>query len=347
MKITPIVKFFFILLISFSASADIQMLTGAGASFPYPIYSKWFAEYNKKNPNIEINYQMIGSGGGIRQLLAKTVDFGASDAPMKERELKKSQSPIIHIPTVLGSVVISYNLPGLKEPLNLDGAVLSKIFMGEIKNWNHADIQALNKKAKLPQKSIVVVRRSDSSGTTFVFTDYLAKVSPQWKKTVGTAKTVKWPTGLGGKGNPGVAGQIANTPGSIGYIEYNYAAQNKLAVASIKNAAGEFIAPSTSAVSMAAESFVKTIPDDFRISITEPQGKGAYPISAFTYILIYRDMPKDKAVILKDFLVWAMDEGQKMASQLSYAPLPKALVKKVKAKINGVNEKPIKTASLQ
>ncbi len=347
MKSSLIIKVLFTLLISVSASADTKMLTGAGASFPYPIYSKWFAEYNKKNPDVEINYQMIGSGGGIRQLLAKTVDFGASDAPMRERELKKSQSPIIHIPTVLGSVVVSYNVPGLKESLKLDGAVLAKIFMGEIKEWNHAEIQALNKSAKLPQKSIVVVRRSDSSGTTYVFTDYLAKVSPRWKKTVGTAKAVRWPTGLGGKGNPGVAGQIANTPGSIGYIEYNYAAQNKLAVAAIKNAAGEFIAPSTQSVSMAAESFVKTMPEDFRVSITEPAGKGAYPISAFTYILIYKDMPKEKAIVLRDFLVWAMDEGQKMASQLSYAPLPKALVEKVKAKINGVNEKPIKTASLQ
>ena len=318
---------------SMGVSADTILINGAGASFPYPIYSKWFAEYKKVKPNVEINYQMIGSGAGIRQLLAQTVDFGASDAPMGKREMKRSRQPVLHIPTVIGAVVVSYNIPGLQKNLRLDGNLLAEIFMGKVSRWNDPKIAALNSNVTLPDTEIVVVHRSDSSGTTYVFTDYLSKVNPDWKKTVGHAKTVRWPKGLGGRGNPGVAGQIKNTPGAIGYIEFNYAQQNDLKTADLKNQAGEFVSPSKGATTKAAMNFMDKMPEDFRISITNPPGKGAYPISAFTYILAYNSMVGSKAQVLSDFIGWAMGPGQAMAGDLSYAPLPDALIKKVKASV--------------
>ncbi|MES2770033.1 MAG: phosphate ABC transporter substrate-binding protein PstS [Bdellovibrionota bacterium] len=325
----------FFIMVSFTAVASAaQLINGAGATFPYPLYSKWFSEYNKQNPNVKINYQSVGSGAGIKQLLAKTVDFGASDAPMKDDELKSAGAPVVHIPTVLGAVVVSYNIPGVSTSINLSPTLVSDIFMGKIKKWNDPKIAAENAGVKFPDTAVTPVYRSDGSGTTSVFTDYLAKVSPEWSEKVGAGKAVKWPTGLGGKGNEGVAGVLKQTPGSVGYVEQVYAVTNKLPVASIKNAAGKYVQPSFESVSAAAEGALKTMPADYRVSITNAAGATSYPIAAFTYILVYKKMNATTGKDFVQFLKWSMGQGQSFAKDLAYAPLPKSLVTKVEATIS-------------
>jgi phosphate transport system substrate-binding protein len=301
------------------------LINGAGATFPFPLYSKWFSEYNKLHPDLRFNYQSIGSGGGVKQITEKTVDFGASDSPMTDAEIQKAPG-IVHIPTVLGAVVVVYN--GAPAGLKLTPELLADIFLGKITHWNDPKLQAVPGQPKLPDVAITVVHRSDGSGTTGVFTDYLAKISPTWKTQVGAAKAVKWPVGLGGKGNEGVTGSVKSTPGSIGYVELAYANQNKLTMASIKNADGEFVSASIESTSAAAAGV--EMPADFRVSITNAKGKGSYPISSFTYVLIYKeqaDAAKGKAI--GQFLWWAVHEGQKLAAPLDYAPLPKPVVAKV------------------
>jgi phosphate transport system substrate-binding protein len=305
--------------------AAAQDLTGAGATFPQPIYSKWFSDYAAKT-GVKINYQSIGSGGGIRQLSEQTVDFGATDAPMSDAELAKAKGgPIMHIPTVLGAVVVTYNLPELKRPLRLDGTTLADVFLGKITKWNDARIAALNPGVKLPATDILVVHRSDGSGTTYIFTDYLAAVSPAWAAKPGKGKEVQWPVGLGAKGNEGVAGQVKQTPGAIGYTELAYATQNKLATASIANAAGEYVAPVIASVTAAAAGAAAKLPanTDYRVSIVNAPGKGVYPISSFTWIIVYEKQTNAvKGKKLVDFLRWALTEGQGSAPSLDYAPLP-------------------------
>jgi phosphate transport system substrate-binding protein len=313
-------------------------LNGAGATFPYPIYSKWFSEYHKLHPGIEINYQSIGSGGGIRQVIAGTVDFGASDGPMTDEQLKEAKIKILHVPTVLGADVPAYNIPGVTGELKFTPQVLAGIFLGKITNWNDKAIAAANPGVNLPNQDIIVVHRSDGSGTTYIFTDYLAKISPEWKNQVGKGTSVKWPsgTGIGGKGNEGVAGSIRTLPGSIGYVELIYAVQNNIAYGSVRNSAGVFLKASLEGVTAAAAS-VKSMPADFRVSITNPPGKDAYPISSFTWLLIpaqSKDPAKGK--ILADFLNWMVTDGQKMAAPLSYAPLPDSVAEKVKEEIKQV-----------
>ena len=309
-------------------AADSLLINGAGATFPYPIYSKWFSEYYKLHPTLQFNYQSIGSGGGIKQITDKTVDFGASDGPMDDKQLAKAPG-ILHIPTVLGAVVIVYNQPGL-DGLKLSGETLAGIFLGDIKKWNDPRIAADNAGTPLPDAEVTVAHRSDGSGTTYIFTDYLGKVSPDWKKKVGVDKSVKWPAGLGGKGNEGVTGIVRQTPGSIGYVELAYATQNKLPMAAMKNAAGKSIAPSIESTSAAAAGVA--MPDDYRVSITNAAGDAAYPISGFTWLLVYKDQPDPrKGVALADFLWWAIHDGQKLAPALDYAPLPEAVVKKIEA----------------
>lgn len=315
-----------------SVSFAAQLINGAGATFPFPLYSKWFSVYNKQNPSVKINYQSIGSGAGIKQLISKTVDFGASDSPMSDEELKSAPAAIVHIPTALGAVVIAYNVPGLTS-LNLSPELISDIYMGKIKKWNDPQILAENPGIKFPATYITPVYRSDGSGTTAVFTDYLAKVSPEWKKQVGAGKAVKWPQGLGGKGNEGVSGVLKQIPGSIGYTEQVYAITNKLPVASIKNAAGKYIQPSLESVSAAAEGALKEMPADYRVSITNAAGKNSYPISSFTYLLVYKKLDAKNGKELVKFLKWSMTKGQSYAKDLSYAPLPKPLIKKVEATI--------------
>jgi len=312
-------------------------LQGAGATFPNPLYQKWLSEYGKLHPNVRIDYQSIGSGGGIKQIQALTVDFGASDSPMKDEDLKAAPGPILHIPTVLGAVVLTYNLTGINEPLRFSPEVIADIFLGKIKNWNDARIKADNPRANLSGSDITVVHRSDSSGTSAVFTDYLSKVSSEWKEKVGSGPAVSWPVGVGGKGNEAVTGQIKNTPNTIGYVELAYAAQNKLPVASIKNQAGEFIQPTLDAVTAAAAESLATTPEDLRVSITNAAGKGAYPISSYTYILVYKeqkDAAKGKALV--DFLWWGIHDGESYARDLQYAPLPKEIVTRAEAKINAI-----------
>jgi phosphate transport system substrate-binding protein len=307
--------------------AQTQQINGAGATFPFPIYSKWFSEYNKKFPNVQINYQSIGSGGGIRQLTAQTVFFGATDGPMTNDQLLAAPAKIMHFPTVLGAVVPVYNVGGVGE-LKLTGAVLSGIFLGTIAKWNDPQIAKLNPGVKLPGDDITVVHRSDGSGTTYIFADYLAKVSPEWKKKVGVNTALNWPAGLGGKGNEGVAGLVKQTPGSIGYVELIYALQNQIAYAAVQNMNGKFVKASVDAVTAAAASAVSAMPADFRVSITNAPGDAAYPISSFTWLLFY-ESPKDKgaAKTMVDFMKWALIDGQKFAAQLGYAPLPDGVVK--------------------
>ncbi len=326
--------FFAFFLITLSASAGPTMITGAGATFPFPIYSKWFAEYEKVNPEVRINYQSIGSGGGIRQLIEGTVDFGASDAPMDQAEKDKAKRPVLHVPTVLGAVVISYNLD-LPKALRLDGAAIGDIFIGKIKKWNDPALAKLNPDLKLPEKDIVLVTRSDGSGTTAVFTDYLAKVSPAFKEKVGAGKSVQWPVGVGAKGNEGVSGMVKQTPGALGYIELVYALNNRMAVAEVKNAKGSFIMPSAKAVSAAAAPVVKDmLANEFQLSITNSPGKDAYPISSFTWLLLHEKLSKQKGENLKGFLKWALGKsGQDMAESLYYAPLPKNLAVAVLKKV--------------
>jgi phosphate transport system substrate-binding protein len=312
-------------------------LQGAGATFPNVLYQKWISEYEKPHANVKIDYQSIGSGAGIKQIQARTVDFGASDSPMKDEDLKAAPGPILHIPTVLGAVVLTYNLVGINEPLRFSPDVIADIFLGKIKKWNDARIKADNPNANLPGSDIVVVHRSDGSGTSAVFTDYLSKVSAEWKGKVGTGTSPAWPVGIGGKGNEGVTGQVKNTPNTIGYVELAYANQNGLPVASIKNGAGEFVQPTLEAVTAAAREALGTTPEDLRVSITNAAGKGAYPISSYTYILVYQeqsDSGKGKAVV--DFLWWGIHDGQSYAKDLHYAPLPNEIVQRAEGKINSV-----------
>ena len=310
------------------AAQQKMQINGAGATFPYPIYSKWFSEYNKLHPNVEINYQSIGSGGGIRQISNQTVFFGATDGPMTNDQLLAAPSKILHFPTVLGGVVPVYNIPGVNAELKFTGQVLADIFLGKIANWNDKAIVALNPGVNLPGTGITVAHRSDGSGTTYIFVDYLGKVSPEWKMKVGVANAVNWPTGVGGKGNEGVAGLVQQTPGSIGYVELIYALQNKISYGSVQNLAGEFVKASEAAVTAAAASATAKMPADFRVSITNAEGKGVYPISSFTWLLLY-ESPKDKvqAKTMLDFMNWALTDGQKFCTELGYAPLPAEVVK--------------------
>ena len=310
-------------------------LNGAGATFPYPMYSKWFSEYHKDHPGVEINYQSIGSGGGIRQVLAGTVDFGASDGPMTDEQLAQSKTKILHVPTVLGADVPAYNL-NVTEELRFTPEALAGIFLGRITSWNDPALAQPNPGVKLPNQPIIVVHRSDGSGTTFIWTDYLSKVSADWKNQVGTATSVKWPVGLGGKGNEGVAGMLRQMPGAIGYVELVYAVQNKIPYGSVKNSAGEFVKASVESVTAAAAS-VKNMPADFRVSIVNAPGKDAYPISSFTWLLIpVQSKDAAKGRILADFLNWMVSEGQGMTTNLTYAPLPEGVAAKVKAEIKQV-----------
>src|SRR3954463_5580910 len=308
--------------------ASKLLINGAGATFPFPLYSKWFSTYNKIHPDVQINYQSIGSGGGIKQVTEKTVDFGASDAPMSDEELSRAQG-IQHIPTVMGAVVLVYNVPGLQS-LRLTPETLAGIFLGKISNWNDPALAKDNPGAKLPDTPIAVAHRSDGSGTTYSFTDYLSKVSAQWKSGPGTGKSVNWPAGLGGKGNEGVTGLVKQNEGGIGYVELAYANQNKLSTAELKNAAGQWVKPTLEAVSAAAAE--AGIPEDFRVSIVNQPGKAAWPISTFTYLLVYRESSDTvKGDALLEFVWWAEHDGQKLAPSLDYAPLPKPVTARVEA----------------
>lgn len=310
-----------------TAYAQSVQIDGAGATFPYPIYSKWFSEYNKLHPDVMVNYQAIGSGGGIRQLTSQTVFFGASDGPMTDEQLKAAPDAILHLPTVLGGVVPIYNIEGVKTQLKFSGPVLADIILGKITNWNDAALAKENPSVKLPNEEITVVHRADGSGTTYIFVDYLSKVSPEFKDKVGVGTSVQWPVGIGGKGNPGVAGLVKQTPGSIGYVELIYALQNKIAYGSVKNAAGEYVSASLDSVTAAAAGAAKAMPADFRVSITNAPGKGVYPISSFTWLLLTEN-PKDKerARMMVDFVKWALADGQKYCADLGYAPLPESVV---------------------
>lgn len=311
-----------------SSSSGSVDLTGAGATFPTPLYSKWFSDYAAKT-GVRINYQSIGSGGGIRQVSEQTVDFGASDGPMSDEELGKAKGGrILHFPTVIGAVAIVYNLPELKAQLKLDGAAVADIFLGRITKWNDARLAALNPGVTLPGSDILPVQRSDGSGTTYVFTDYLAAVSPAWRSGPGRGKEVQWPGGIGAKGNEGVAGQVRQTPGAIGYAELAYAEQNNITVAAVKNAAGEFVTPSVESATAAAAATANALPadTDYRVSIVNAAGAGAYPISSFTWLLVHETQPDaTKGKKLVDFLRWALTDGQKQAASLHYAPLPAAM----------------------
>jgi phosphate transport system substrate-binding protein len=315
--------------------ASAQMLiNGAGATFPYPIYSKWFDTYAKVDPSVRFNYQSIGSGGGQKQILSETVDFGASDGPMSDENLAKAPRKLLHIPTVAGADVVSYNLSGVTS-LKLDGPTLADIFLGKITKWNDPRLVSLNDGTNLPDQDIVVVHRSDGSGTTYIFVDYLSHVSPEWKTKVGTSTSVNWPAGLGGKGNEGVAGQIKQVPGAIGYIELAYAKQNKLPFADMKNAAGNYITASLDSVTEALAT--ATIPDDFRFSMVNPPGAKAYPIAGATWLLVYQEQ-KDplKGKKLVEFLKWAYKDGERLATALDYAPLPENVIQRVLARIDEI-----------
>jgi len=316
-------------------------LTGAGATFPYPMYSKWFNQYQKSHPDVQINYQSIGSGGGIKQVTEGTVDFGASDGPMNDKQLaefkQKRGCEILHFPTVLGADVPSYNLPGVTAALKFTPDALADIFLGKITKWNDPKIQKANPNVKLPGNDIVVVHRSDGSGTTYVWVDYLSKISPEWKQKVGVGTSVNWPVGLGGKGNEGVSGQIKQTEYSIGYIELIYAIQNHLPCGEVRNQSGTFVKADLASVTAAAAGAAENMPDDFRVSITNAPGKNAYPISSFTWLLIpskFHDATKQK--VIKDFLQWMLGPGQAQTAALSYAPLPKQVVAKETAAISKI-----------
>jgi phosphate transport system substrate-binding protein len=319
-----------------TAQAD---LTGAGATFPYPIYSKWFADYAAQT-SVRINYQAIGSGGGIRQLSDGTVDFGASDSPMTDGELQKTKGGrVLHFPTVIGAVVVVYNVPGVTTALQLDGNVLADIFLGKVRKWNDGKIAKLNPGVSLPARDILVVHRSDGSGTTYIFTDFLSSVSKEWLSGPGRAKEIAWPIGLGGKGNDGVAGQVKQIPGAIGYVELAYARQNKLPFASIKNAAGTFVAPSVESATAAAEGVAAKLnpKSDYRISIANAPGGQAYPITSFTWLIVYQDQTDPiKGKKLIDFMKWALTSGQASAAALDYAPLPKAIADRLVERLGSI-----------
>jgi phosphate transport system substrate-binding protein len=312
-------------------------LNGAGATFPYPIYSKWFSEYHNAHPDVQINYQSIGSGGGIRQVLAGTVDFGASDGPMSDQQLAEAKVKLLHIPTVLGAVVPAYNVSGVSGELRFSPETIANICLGKITNWNDKAIAADNPGVKLPDRSIVLVHRSDGSGTNYIFTDYLSKVSTEWKNGPGKGTSVKWPVGIGAKGNEGVAGMIRQMDGAFGYVELIYALQNKIPYGAVKNAAGNWVKGSLDGATQAAAT-VKQMPADFRVSITNAPGKEAYPISSFTWLLVpVQSKEANKGKILVDFLHWMLDNGEKDATQLAYAPLPENVAAKVKESIKQVH----------
>ncbi len=302
-------------------------ITGAGATFPYPLYSKWFYEYSNSHPGVNFNYQSIGSGGGIRQITAGTVDFGASDAPMTDDEMAKLPGPILHVPTAIGAVTVVYNLAGVGSGLRLAQDVLVDIYLGKIRKWNDPRIASLNPGLRLPGADIVVATRSDGSGTTDIFTNYLSTVSPEWRAKVGRGKSIRWPAGLGGKGNEGVAGLVKQTPGAIGYVELAYAKQNRMPMAALKNREGAFVLPSIASTTAAAAGAAKTMPADFRVSLVDAPGKDSYGICGMTWLLVYRnqkDPEKGKALV--SFLKWAIRDGQKIGPTLDYAPLPKPVV---------------------
>ena len=309
------------------AAAQNLQIDGAGATFPNPIYSKWFSEYNKLHPNVQINYQSIGSGGGIRQLTNQTVFFGATDGPMTNDQIQAAGERILHLPTVLGGVVPVYNVPGVGADLRFSGALLADIFLGKVTKWNDPAIAKENPGVSLSASDVTVVHRADGSGTSYIFCDFLAKSSPEWKQKVGVATSVNWPTGVGGKGNEGVAGLVKQTPGSIGYVELIYALQNKISFGAVKNSAGEYVKASLDSVTAAAAATEGKMPPDFRVSITNAPGKNAYPIASFTWLLFY-ESPKDKAKAkaMVDFMRWALSDGQKYAPELGYAPLPASVV---------------------
>ena len=309
-------------------AAQTMQINGAGATFPYPIYSKWFSEYNKLHPNVQINYQSIGSGGGIRQVTNQTVFFGATDGPMTNDQLLAAPGKILHFPTVLGAVIPVYNIPNVNAELKFSGQALADIFLGRITKWNDPAIAKLNGGVNLPATDITVVHRSDGSGTSYIWVDYLAKVSPEWKSKVGVSTSVNWPTGIGGKGNEGVAGLVTQTPGSLGYVELIYALQNKISYGLVQNMSGEFVRASEQSVTAAGGAAAMKMPPDFRVSITNAEGKSVYPVSSFTWLLLYEN-PKDKqqAKVMMDFMKWMLTDGQKFAGQLGYTPLPDAVVK--------------------
>src|SRR5512139_518581 len=323
-----------------AASAEPLMINGAGATFPYPLYSKWFYEYSNANPGVRFNYQSIGSGGGIKQITAGTVNFGATDAPMTEEEMKKTPGPILHIPTALGAVVVVYTLDKVESELKLTPDVLAGIYLGKITRWNDPKIAELNKTVTMPNADIVVAHRSDGSGTTDIFTNYLTTVNTEWRAKVGRGKAVNWPVGIGGKGNEGVAGVVKQTPGAIGYVELAYAKQNRMMVASLRNRDGNFVTPTLEATSAAADGVAKSMPADFRVSLVDSPGKDSWPIAGLTWILIYKEQ-KDAAhgKALVQFLKWALKDGQKMEAALDYAALPKAVAEKVDKALRGVSFK--------
>ena len=309
--------------------SDPILVNGAGATFPYPIYSKWFDEYHKLHPNIQINYQSVGSGAGIRQLLSRTVDFGASDGPMADEQVAQAKLKVLHFPTVLGADVPSYNIPGVTQELNFTPEALAGIFLGTITKWNDPALASTNPGVNLPRNDIVVVHRSDGSGTTYIWTDYLSKVSEEWKNRVGKGTSVNWPVGLGGKGNEGVAGLVKQTPYAMGYVELIYAIQNNLPYGRVRNSAGNFIKADLASVSAAGASVAQSMPDDFRVSITNSPGKTAYPISSFTWLLVPSQMQDaQKREVIKGFLRWMLTDGQRYAEPLAYAKLPREVMEK-------------------
>jgi phosphate transport system substrate-binding protein len=321
-----------------SVAAQSVDLNGAGATFPYPIYSKWFADY-AQSTGVKINYQSIGSGGGIRQLSEQTVDFGASDSPMSEQELANAKGgPVLHFPTVMGAVVITYNVPDATKPLNLSGDVIADIFSGKIIKWNDARIVAQNRAVSLPNSDILVVHRTDGSGTTYIFSDYLSAVSPSWSTSLGKGKEIKWPVGLGGKGNDGVSGQVKMTPGAIGYVELAYAKQNNLPFANVRSAAGRYVTPTIASVTAAAAGMKLPKNTDYRVSIVNAPGKDSYPISSMTWILAYQNQPdRIKGAKLVNFLRWAYTDGEQSAAALDYAPLPPAIVAQLRTRLKTIS----------
>lgn len=335
-RVLPITIIIWSLACNGGSNSEIR-LQGAGATFPNPLYQKWISEYGKLHTTVKIDYQSIGSGGGIKQIQARTVDFGASDAPMKDEDLKSAPAEILHVPTVLGAVVLTYNLGGLSQPLHFSPDVIADVFLGKIKKWNDSRIKGDNATLSLPDADITVVHRSDGSGTSAVFTDYLSKVSAEWKEKVGSGTSPNWPVGIGGKGNEGVTGQVKQTPNTIGYVELAYAVQNNLPVALIKNKSGAFVEPTVEAVTAAAAGALATTPEDLRVSITDAGGANAYPISSYTYILVYKSQPDaTKGKTLVDFLWWGIHEGEAFAKELRYAPLPPEIVKRAETKINSI-----------
>jgi phosphate transport system substrate-binding protein len=326
------------------AGAQLQ-LNGAGATFPYPMYSKWFNEYIKVDDSVRFNYQSIGSGGGIKQITEQTVDFGASDGPMTDEQLKAAPEPILHFPTVMGAVVMTYNIEGVQTGLKLTPEAIAGIFLGKITKWNDPQLTAANPGVKLPAGDIIVVHRSDGSGTSYIFTDYLSKISKDWENKVGKGTSVNWPVGLGGKGNEGVTGLVKQTPFSIGYVELIYALSNALPFAQVKNSAGTFVTPSLDSVTAAAAALAQSMPEDFRVSITNAPGANAYPISGLTWLLVY-EKQKDaaKGAKLVQFLDWMMHDGQKLAPDLHYAALPKEVIAKEEHalhRVTGADGKPL------